>query len=141
MTEEERKTLRRTWAAMHTRCYNKNVKEFTRYGGRGIYVSRKWHRDNPDGFDNFCRDMGPRPQSLSIDRINNNGPYRPSNCRWATSDQQCRHKRVGSKKRITWNFACSMNYYQIQFYKRQAKKRGLNLSQLIRQLLEREFGK
>lgn len=77
------------WKAMIRRCYNQNVKEYFRYGGRGIVVCERWR-----SFENFLADMGERPSAEhSIDRKDNNGNYEPGNCRWATRKQQGRNKR------------------------------------------------
>lgn len=74
---------------MRTRCLNKANPGFRNYGGRGIKVCKRW-----DNFKNFYKDMGKRPSPKhSIDRINNDGHYEPSNCRWATQTQQARNKR------------------------------------------------
>lgn len=78
--------LYRTWASMKDRCTNKRSKEYKSYGGRGIELCKRWM-----GFDNFYRDMGERPDGLSLDRIDNNKGYSPSNCRWATASQQSRN--------------------------------------------------
>lgn len=79
-----------TWTDIKSRCYNKNRKEFYRYGGRGISVCKRWL----DSFDNFLADMGKRPSpNHSIERLNNNGNYEPSNCKWATMSEQQRNKR------------------------------------------------
>ncbi len=77
------------WNSVMTRCYNKNDKGYQYWGGRGIRVCSRWHDVN-----NFIADMGPRPSPLhSIDRIDNDGDYEPSNCRWATSKQQTDNRR------------------------------------------------
>lgn len=73
------------WYAMRKRCMNKNAPMFYRYGGRGISVCQEWK----DSFSAFLRDMGPRPSlKHTVDRINNDGNYEPSNCRWATPKEQ-----------------------------------------------------
>lgn len=82
------------WGGMQERCYNPNCLTWKHYGGRGITVCDRWHRDNPKGFINFLSDMGRKPATeLSIDRINNDGNYEPTNCRWATRKQQRANQR------------------------------------------------
>lgn len=75
-----------TWEAMKRRCYSPNAKKYPRYGGRGITVCDRWL--GKDGFANFLADMGRRPPKLTLDRIDNDGNYEPSNCRWATQKIQ-----------------------------------------------------
>lgn len=77
-----------SWSHMKTRCYNSNCKDFPDYGGRGIKVCADWHV-----FENFLRDMGHPPDNLSLDRIDSDGDYESSNCRWATATQQSRNRR------------------------------------------------
>jgi hypothetical protein len=78
-----------TWAGMLSRCYDKAQPNYTNYGGRGITVCESWHH-----FINFVHDMGVKPTSHSLDRINNDGNYELSNCRWATRTQQNSNKRI-----------------------------------------------
>ncbi len=86
------------WSAMHQRCYNPNHPQFKDYGDRGIKVCCGWHRDNPRGAINFARDMGAKPSpEHSIHRIDNNGSYRKSNCKWATSKEQHSNRRAWKK--------------------------------------------
>ena len=79
----------KSWAHLKERCQNSKCKSYANYGGRGIAVCEKWLT-----FEGFWEDMGPTyKKGLSIDRIDNNGNYEPSNCRWADSKTQSMNKR------------------------------------------------
>jgi hypothetical protein len=78
----------RTWMAMRERCYRKSNNKFHLYGARGIQVCARWF-----DFANFLSDMGERPMGKTLDRINGDLHYMPSNCRWAMSDQQASNRR------------------------------------------------
>lgn len=78
------------WAKMIGRCHNPKDNSFVHYGARGIFVCDKWR----ESFEAFFADMGPAPSPKhSIDRINNDESYSPTNCRWATPRQQSLNRR------------------------------------------------
>jgi hypothetical protein len=79
----------RSWNKMTDRCRNPNSNTFEHYGGRGITVCERWLL-----FDNFLADMGERPDGTTLDRIDPDGGYEPSNCRWATQRMQSANKRT-----------------------------------------------
>lgn len=86
---ESEHPLYKIWQGMIERCYSEKCKNYKDYGGRGITVCDEW-RKSPS---NIAKDMGERPKNCSIDRIDVNGNYEPSNCRWATPMVQGSNKR------------------------------------------------
>ena len=80
----------RCWNGIKDRCYNINSESYNYYGGRGITVCDRWI----NSFENFLEDMGRKPSKLhSIDRIDNDGNYEISNCKWSTKSEQVRNRR------------------------------------------------
>lgn len=78
------------WSSMLTRCRNPRSKTFKHYGGRGVRVCERWQ----GSFENFLADMGPRPSiDHCIDRVDPDGNYEPSNCRWHPKSERNRNKR------------------------------------------------
>ena len=85
------------WAHMKQRCDNKNVERYKHYGGRGIFVCEEWH-SSFDSFRAWALSSGYR-EDLTIDRIDVDGNYEPSNCRWATWAEQSRNRRCCKRDR------------------------------------------
>ena len=83
-----------SWSHMKQRCLNSNRKTYKDYGGRGIVVCDRWLK-----FENFLEDMGEKSdKNLSLDRIDNDGNYEPSNCRWAMYEEQNQNRRPFKKR-------------------------------------------
>jgi hypothetical protein len=105
---------------MLCRCYNPHFSGYGRYGGRGIQVCERWRTS----YVYFVTDVGLKPSSRhSLERINNNGNYEPSNCRWATPFEQGRNKRNNvlvtlngvTKPLICWVEEFDVNYGTVYY--------------------------
>lgn len=121
------------WANMKTRCYNPNGRHYHRYGGRGIRICNEW-RNNFKSFYDWSMENGYEP-GLTIDRIDNDGNYEPSNCRWTTSKKQGNNTRRcifitinGETKTLTeWCESIGINYRTVQ----DRRKRGWSIEEAL----------
>lgn len=103
------------WAGMIKRCESKNEKCYPDYGGRGITVCERWR----NSFQSFFDDMGPRPSPKhEIDRIDTNGNYEPSNCRWIIRLANSRNKRSNHLLELQGEVHCITEWEDILGLKR-----------------------
>jgi hypothetical protein len=95
-----RNVERAVWYQMRRRCTDPNEQNFKHYGGRGITVCERWQ-----DFNTFIADMGPRPigpkNYWTLERLDNERGYEPSNCKWATRKEQIANKRSHGWNRLT----------------------------------------
>lgn len=124
----EKDPLYNVWKNLISRCNNPKDKSFQRYGARGISVCREWAED-VGAFIEWARDSGYR-EGLQIDRKDNDGPYSPENCRWATRKENCRNTRRNviitvngiSKTQAEWCEVLGCEYYRLDNRKRMENK-------------------
>jgi hypothetical protein len=105
---------------MSRRCLEPKNKDFKHYGGRGITVCERWRT-----YENFLADMGTKPAGMTLDRINNDGGYEPSNCRWVSHAEQMRNR--GFCRRLTI-------FGRTMIASEWAREAGMTVSQLFNRL-------
>lgn len=104
LTYVQWRRLYRCWYDMRQRCSSPTRKEWEHYGGRGIRVCARWNRS----FRAFVEDMGPRPTNEhTIDRIDVNGNYERTNCKWSTRAEQNANRRVSRREPQKGEVACT----------------------------------
>lgn len=110
----------RSWSNMIQRCTNVNCPNYHNYGARGISICAPWRH-----FENFLKDMGMKPTGFSIERLNNNKGYEPSNCIWASPKEQANNRRTNVIIRVNGH-----KYTVMQF----AEKFDIDSAKLYRKL-------
>lgn len=83
------------WCGMKGRCNNPSFKQYGDYGGRGIKVCERWNSNFPV----FLQDMGERPEGMTLERIDNDGNYEPSNCKWVSRQHQMFNRRMQKRNK------------------------------------------
>jgi hypothetical protein len=127
------------WCGICARCSNPSHKQYADYGGRGIFVCARWSGEN--GFAHFLADMGPRPSSKhSVDRKDNNGPYSPDNCRWATQKEQNRNTRQNTVLRFNGAEMCVADWADATGISQSVIRRRLKLGWSVEKALKTQVG-
>lgn len=122
-TREYSHPLYDAWRNMKRRCYYKNSKTYKNYGGRGISVCDEWRNDYT-AFLKWALTNGWK-EHLQLDRIDNNGNYKPNNCRWVTQQENLLNTR--HNRNVAYNGKC-------QTVTEWAKELGMNVRTLTKRL-------
>lgn len=111
------------WSAMKKRCFDVNNQDYKNYGGRGITVCDRW----VNSFANFYADLGAKPDGYSLDRIDVNGNYEPSNCKWSSLEEQANNKTNSVKYTLNGETLTITQW---------SKKSGLKVASLRKRLTQ-----
>lgn len=119
---------------MKQRCTNPKHKDYPKYGGRGIKVCAGWMY-----FENFLAYMGEKPAGMSIERIDSNGDYEPSNCKWGTALEQANNRSICRKVNYDGveypSLASFCRAYNIDYAKFRTSLRNSTITETIERFL------
>lgn len=118
------------WVQMIARCYDPDHPKYPRYGGRGIRVCDRWICRRL-----FMQDMGPRPDGMTLNRIDNDGPYSPENCEWADHKTQQQNKHTNKNIEFNGVVKCITEWERETGIKRKTIAKRLELGWTIEQAL------
>lgn len=132
------------WVMMIVRCENPKDPGYKNYGARGIKVCDRWK--GKDGYRNYISDIGPRPApNMSVDRIDNDGDYEPSNVRWATKATQNINRRLSANSRSGYKGVALIKGKWLAYLDREGKRYRIGLFETIelaaqaRKLMEQKY--
>lgn len=115
-----------SFRTMKNRCLSPNNAKYEYYGGKGIKICDRW-LDEKEGFQNFLKDMGPRPKGMSLDRKETSGNYCPDNCKWSTRAEQARNTtqnrmiEFGGRKQCITDWAHEIGVHPVTLHLRLKK--------------------
>ena len=123
------------WAGMMGRCYDPDNRKYPSYGGRGIKVCDRWIC-----FRLFYLDMGDRPPNMTLNRIDNNGPYSPENCEWATFSAQAQNRRDNNLLSFGGEVLCVTEWARRIGIKRDTLRRRIALGWTVEHAITAPLG-
>jgi len=121
--------VKHRYVLMISRCYNEKNTSYLNYGGRGITVCDEW-LNNKDAFIKWAKESGFKPE-LTLDRIDNDGPYAPWNCRWVTPKKQAQNRHIPKPKKTNYEkrtricSVCNIEKSFDEFYKLNSNPAGI----------------
>ena len=118
------------WQQMIGRCYDPLNRKYKDYGGRGIKVCDRWICRRL-----FIEDMGDRPEGKTLNRIDNDGPYSPDNCEWATYQEQAMNRRNNRKLSFNGETKCLSEWSRVVGIRRETLQKRLLYGWTIEQAL------
>lgn len=139
---EENPRLYWVWHSMRNRCENPNRDKYPLYGGRGIRVCDEWRRSSR-AFIDWALGAG-YEDGLQLDRVDNDGPYSPENCRWVTRGENALNKRTNRRLTLLgmtmtvseWKDVLGISQFTLYWWVREYGERGCE-KRVYKRLYER----